>query len=113
MHIITGFFFQGKFKRKSILFGSKATGARFGSVLTSLGDINLDGFNDIAIAAPYENDGEGAVYVYTGSKDNLVYSERISPQIVQKTIPGSGFIKGFGLGLSKGSDLDDNGFNGL
>ena len=42
---------------------------RFGFALTSLGDLNKDGFEDIAVGAPYE-DG-GVVYVYLGSKNGL------------------------------------------
>ena len=29
-------------------------------------------FSDVAIGAPYENDGEGVVYIYRGSLDGLV-----------------------------------------
>ena len=43
---------------------------RFGFGLTSLGDINRDGYEDIAVGAPYE--GRGAVYVYLGSRDGLI-----------------------------------------
>lgn len=38
--------------------------------MTSLGDINKDGYNDIAIGAPYESD-HGAVYIYLGSLTGL------------------------------------------
>lgn len=44
--------------------------SRFGFSMTSLGDINKDGYNDVAIGAPYEND-HGAVYVYLGSDKGL------------------------------------------
>lgn len=103
--------FQGLFTKKSVLYGSKSPAARFGTTMARLGDINLDGFNDVAISAPYE-DGQGAVYIYLGSKENLVFGERITPQHVQRTVPGSGVIRGFGFGLSRGSDIDGNGFNG-
>ena len=44
--------------------------SRFGFSMTTLGDINKDGFNDLAVGAPYTDDG-GTVYVYLGSKDGI------------------------------------------
>lgn len=44
--------------------------SRFGSSMTSLGDLNHDGFLDVAVGAPYE--GRGAIYIFLGSKDGLV-----------------------------------------
>lgn len=43
---------------------------RFGFSLANLGDINQDGYNDLAVGAPYE--GNGAIYIYLGSKDGIV-----------------------------------------
>lgn len=44
--------------------------SRFGLSLASLGDLNKDGFDDLAIGAPY--DGLGAVYVYLGSNEGII-----------------------------------------
>ena len=42
--------------------------ARFGLSLAALGDINLDGYSDVAVGAPYDGvDGRGAVYIFHGS----------------------------------------------
>lgn len=51
--------------------------SRFGFAITGLGDLNRDGFHDVAIGAPYE--GDGAVYIYLGSKEGLIpeYSQVI------------------------------------
>jgi hypothetical protein len=38
--------------------------------MTNLGDLNSDGYEDIAVGAPYE--GKGAVYVYLGSAQGLI-----------------------------------------
>nr|CAD7397094.1 unnamed protein product [Timema poppensis] len=39
------------------IMGSSVHGARFGSSIANIGDINLDGYADIAVGAPYENSG--------------------------------------------------------
>lgn len=54
-------------------FDLKLTGpaeSRFGFSMTALGDINRDGYTDIAIGAPYE--GIGAIYIYLGSAMGLI-----------------------------------------
>ena len=46
-----------------------SNGARFGISLLSLGRLDPDIYEDFAVGAPYENDGQGVVYIYRGSKD--------------------------------------------
>lgn len=46
-------------------------GARFGTAIAAVSDLNLDGLNDVAIGAPFENDHRGAVYIYHGEKTTL------------------------------------------
>lgn len=75
--------------------------------LTSLGDINLDGYGDFAVGAPYDGPaGRGAVYVYHGSKDGPL--EKPSQIIHAEDIPGIGYLSTFGFSLSGGIDLDGN-----
>lgn len=46
---------------------------RFGLSMANVGDINLDGFDDLMVGAPYAGpDNKGVVYLYHGSKDGLV-----------------------------------------
>ena len=45
------------------------SGARFGMSLLSLGRFDSDMFEDFAVGAPYENSGEGVVYIYRGSRN--------------------------------------------
>ncbi|XP_030760610.1 integrin alpha-PS5-like isoform X2 [Sitophilus oryzae] len=95
------------FHKPKQIHGLGGGGSLFGSAISSLGDFDLDGYNDIAISAPYE--GNGAVYIYRGSPTDLKFSQRITPS--QFNIGDS--IKGFGLGLSRGNDIDQNGHNDI
>lgn len=40
--------------------------SRFGSAITALSDINMDGFNDVIVGSPLEHQNVGAVYIYNG-----------------------------------------------
>lgn len=55
----------------SCSFKNEPCGARFGTAIAAVTDLNLDGFNDVAIGAPFENDHRGAVYIYHGDKTSL------------------------------------------
>lgn len=80
---------------------------RFGSALTTLGDINLDGFGDFAVGAPYDGPaGRGAVYVYHGSRDGPL--PKASQVIYAEDMPGLKPLSTFGFSLSGGIDLDGN-----
>lgn len=60
------------FRRGDVLDGSEVSKARFGLSVAALGDINLDGFNDIAVGAPYDGPSErGAIYIYHGSAKGI------------------------------------------
>ncbi|XP_053373891.1 integrin alpha-2-like [Mercenaria mercenaria] len=76
--------------------GSTSNQARFGSAIASIGDINKDSYNDIAIGAPYEADGAGAVYIYNG------YSGGLWPRYTQRILGSSILqgIKSFGASLT-------------
>ena len=45
-----------------------SNGARFGSSMINLGRLDGDKYEDFAVGAPYEDDGDGAIYLYRGSK---------------------------------------------
>ncbi|XP_062613495.1 integrin alpha-9-like isoform X2 [Saccostrea cucullata] len=61
-----------------ILEGSKCRWCRFGFAMANLNDINNDGFNDVVIGAPFENDGQGAVFVYMGYKRGFYLTQTIT-----------------------------------
>ena len=80
-------------------------GGRFGHAIASLGDVNGDGFNDVAISAPYEDHGN--VYIYFGSASGL----RSEPGQV---ISGNQFsLRAFGFSLAGNVDVDGNGYADL
>ncbi|KAF4522917.1 hypothetical protein B566_EDAN012075, partial [Ephemera danica] len=62
------------------------------------------GSPDVAVAAPYE--GAGVVYIYRGGRDGL--SNEPTQRIVGAEVsPG---LSGFGASLSRGQDVDGNGY---
>ncbi|XP_035689267.1 integrin alpha-6-like [Branchiostoma floridae] len=78
----------------------------FGYSLIDAGDVNMDGFNDLVVGAPYEDNG--AVYLYLGNQHHGL-STTPSQKIMASDllVPG---LKSFGFSLSGGLDLDENGF---
>ncbi|KAH1171223.1 hypothetical protein KIL84_006841 [Mauremys mutica] len=78
---------------------------RFGASMSEIGDISGDGWMDVAIGAPMENDNHGALYIFHGEKGGL------SPQYRQH-IEGSLFpsrLQYFGQAVSGGTDLTGDG----
>ena len=80
---------------------------RFGMTVENIGDIDLDGYEDVAIGAPYADDQRGAVVIYRGTYKGLFkdHSQIIRPSTNTK------FHFGFSI-YGAGYDLDDNGFPG-
>ncbi|CAB3403036.1 unnamed protein product [Caenorhabditis bovis] len=80
---------------------------RFGFSLAAAGDLNLDGYNDVIVGAPYAGKNkQGAVYVIHGSKDGV--REKATQKIEGASI-GSGKAKSFGFSVAGGVDVDGNG----
>ncbi|KFV55123.1 Integrin alpha-V, partial [Gavia stellata] len=85
--------------------------ARFSSSIAPLGDLDQDGFNDIAVAAPYGGeDKRGLVYIYNGRANglNAVPSQILEGQWATRTMPPS-----FGYSLKGATDVDKNGYPDL
>jgi len=60
-------FLKGILDQQKLLEGPQGSeNARFGSAIAVLADIDLDGFNDVVIGAPLENQNSGAIYIYNG-----------------------------------------------
>ncbi|OAD59083.1 Integrin alpha-4 [Eufriesea mexicana] len=99
---------KGQFEIAATLQGT-VEGGHFGYSITS-GDLDADGFDDIIVGTPWEDDG--VIYIFNGGPDlkntNLHVSQRIEvagisiPQNVSKK------IQTFGFSLSKPVDIDQN-----
>ncbi|XP_060764867.1 integrin alpha-1 isoform X2 [Neoarius graeffei] len=80
-------------------------GARFGTSIAAVPDLNLDGFNDMVIGSPLENDHRGAVYIYHGTE------RTIREKYVQRIAAGGDGdkMKFFGQSIHGIMDLNDDG----
>ncbi|CAF4939066.1 unnamed protein product [Pieris macdunnoughi] len=89
---------------KRIVTGTE-NGGYFGAAIVSVGDMDGDGLDEVAISAPYESGDKGVVYLYSGA--GLIagrkWFQRIQP---------AGFNT-FGLSLTAMDNLSDNGCKGI
>uniref|UniRef100_A0A8C1JH32 Integrin, alpha 9 n=1 Tax=Cyprinus carpio TaxID=7962 RepID=A0A8C1JH32_CYPCA len=97
---------NGVMEEVAILNGDNSYNAHFGECITSLGDIDDDGYQDVAIGAPKEDDYGGAVYIYHGDATGIVkkYSMRLSGRSINPT------LQMFGQSISGNVDMDGNGY---
>uniref|UniRef100_A0A3B5ACV6 Integrin subunit alpha 2b n=1 Tax=Stegastes partitus TaxID=144197 RepID=A0A3B5ACV6_9TELE len=101
---------HGSFPRQpdQSLIGPSLYG-RFGSALAGLGDLDMDGYQDVAVGAPWSGvSGRGQVFIYLGSSNGL--SAKPS-QVIDSPLPGS--RTAFGFSLRSGNDIDENGYPDL
>lgn len=86
--------------------------ARFGSAIANCGDLNKDGYQDIAVGAPYDGpNNHGAVYIFYGSRSGL--KSEYDQVIYAEDIKGETGLAAFGFSLSGGLDLDNNNYPDL
>ncbi|XP_072308781.1 integrin alpha-7 isoform X2 [Eucyclogobius newberryi] len=72
----------------------------FGMTVSSIGDLDQDGYGDIAVGAPF--DGDGKVFIYRGSDSGI---ETKPAQVLD----GRDFdVRCFGYSISGGLDMDHN-----
>nr|XP_020664744.1 integrin alpha-E-like [Pogona vitticeps] len=85
--------------------------ARFGFAVAAIGDVNQDGFGDVAIGAPLEGQESnpsscGSVYIFNGDPDGI--RGPFSQRIMAAQMHPSGLVY-FGRSLAGGSDFTGDG----
>ncbi|KAM8945811.1 integrin alpha-IIb [Pelodytes ibericus] len=92
---------------EKILSGNRVY-EQFGASIAPLGDMDLDGFPDIAVSSPFGGrSGGGCVYIYKGEVSGL--SSQPSQVLESPLSPPSRF----GFSLRGGTDIDANGYPDL
>ncbi|XP_043085924.1 integrin alpha-M-like [Puntigrus tetrazona] len=88
------------------LVGKEGQKGRFGSSLASPADLNGDGYVDVLIGAPLEEDGQGSIYIFNGGAYgiNSKHSQRIAGSSLKRG------LQFFGISLSQFS-VDQSGDN--
>uniref|UniRef100_A0A8C8RDR5 Integrin subunit alpha 8 n=1 Tax=Pelusios castaneus TaxID=367368 RepID=A0A8C8RDR5_9SAUR len=98
------------FRDAQILSGTEVFG-RFGSAIAHLGDLNQDGYNDIAIGAPFAGeDRRGKVLIYNGHRNGLNANPS---QVLNGAWASQSMPAGFGFTLRGDSDIDKNDYPDL
>ncbi|XP_027142064.1 integrin alpha-8 [Larimichthys crocea] len=84
------------------------TFGRFGTAIAPLGDINQDGYNDVAVGCPFGGEERGGrVLIFNGNKDVSTRGLTMSQELKAAWTP-SGSLPGYGFTLRGGQDLDNN-----
>ncbi|XP_030836102.1 integrin alpha-V [Strongylocentrotus purpuratus] len=96
---------QGQFPVSHTISG-EWPGGRFGFAMTTVDDINRDGYTDLAVSAPYfgeEKQGRVSIFLSTGSRG-------LSPTPSQHITPSEFGMRmtSFGFSLAGGLDVDNN-----
>ncbi|XP_047428483.1 integrin alpha-IIb [Mugil cephalus] len=82
---------------------------RFGSAIAVLGDLDMDGYQDVAVGAPWSGEnGRGQVFIYLGNPNGL---SATPSQVINSPLPNS--RAAFGFTLRSGVDIDENGYPDL
>lgn len=85
---------------------SNQTEARFGTAVVCAGDVNNNGFSDLAVGAPFYDNGqqdEGQVFLYSGSATGLGAA-------AVWTAEGNRSFGSFGAAIANANDVNGDGF---
>uniref|UniRef100_A0A674DN63 Integrin subunit alpha 8 n=1 Tax=Salmo trutta TaxID=8032 RepID=A0A674DN63_SALTR len=95
------------FSEPLLLTGTHTFG-RFGTAIAPLGDLNQDGYNDVAVGCPFGGeDRSGLVLIYNGQRDLTAHGLTLSQELYGAWASSSG-LSGYGFTLRGDRDLDNN-----
>ncbi|KYO46604.1 integrin alpha-V isoform A [Alligator mississippiensis] len=78
---------------------------RFGTAIAPLGDLDQDGYMDVAVGAPFAGQGgSGRVFIYNGHSEGL---QTPASQVLDSPFPGRA---SFGFSVRGATDIDANGY---
>ncbi|NWU98133.1 ITA2 protein, partial [Upupa epops] len=98
---------KGILDQQELLEGPQGSeNARFGSAIAMLADIDLDGYNDVVIGAPLENQNSGAIYIYNGFQKTI--RTKYSQKILGSDSAFGQRLQFFGRSVDGHRDLDDD-----
>ncbi|XP_043973636.1 integrin alpha-8 [Gambusia affinis] len=95
------------FSEPIVLSGTYTFG-RFGTAIAPLGDVNQDGYNDVAVGCPFGGEDRGGrVLIFNGNRDVSTRGLTLSQELQATRTPSSS-LPGYGFTLRGGQDLDGN-----
>nr|XP_055049369.1 integrin alpha-11 [Misgurnus anguillicaudatus] len=97
---------QGHFITDGTLGPSEQTqDSRFGAAMSTLPDLNGDGFSELVVGAPLEENHKGAIYLFYGKQNNIhpIHKQRISASDI------SSGLQYFGRSVHGVMDLNSDG----
>ncbi|KAM8866213.1 integrin alpha-2 [Synchiropus picturatus] len=94
---------KGVLTEQGFLEGPAASeNARFGMSISAAPDLNMDGFNDVVVGAPLEDNQQGVIYIYNGKKKML--NKKFSQRLLGSQMNPK--IRYFGRSLDSSEDLN-------
>ncbi|CAL8241042.1 unnamed protein product [Merluccius merluccius] len=98
------------FRQAQTLTGSEIY-ARYGSAIAALGDLDMDGYNDVAVSAPYGGPKhQGVVYIHNGRPGG---PDPSPSQVLQGVWASNYMPASFGYAITGNTDIDRNGYPDL
>ncbi|MBT3220461.1 MAG: hypothetical protein HN348_15350, partial [Proteobacteria bacterium] len=84
--------------------GADESGAYFGAAVSSAGDVNGDGYDDVIVGAPNHTNDQGRAYIYRGSASGISAS---STWVGVQGLDGAMF----GKSVSRAGDVNSDGYD--